>query len=206
VTGSLVEGFDAAVDVAVIGGRKNTIRNCMFVRAKSNDGWAFVVRNMPGGDPVKNPKRLVVERCTVKGKGLLDAVGFTPESPLSVELHESAVQGDTLLGWQAKGDAATLPVALKWSGTSNRYDIQGKAWVVLKADGSTAMPDGPPDFSGWTKLFTDFQSSAVSLRFRTNGSDSAASMMPGDFVLEDEGHSGAGADPARVGPRTAPKK
>ena len=63
------------------------------------EGWAIRVRNLPGGTG-KTARKVLVEHCTVKGKGFLELADFSPQYPVDVAVKESAVQADTLLAWE----------------------------------------------------------------------------------------------------------
>ena len=201
-TGCWIEGFDAGIDFSVIAGKTHTIKNCMIVRAKSNDGWAFAVRSMPGGDTKKNARKLLIE-LHGQGKGPAETGGLFARGAPGHRASRLRDSGRNAPRVGATGQRRLSSQSLKWSGTSNRYDVQGKAWVVLKPDGSAPMPGGPGDFSAWTKLFTDQSSSASAISFQADGSAPPESLVPDDFALEGEGDSNVGADPAKVGPQGA---
>jgi serine/threonine-protein kinase len=199
-TGCWFEGFDRALDISVIAGRTVTLTQCMLIRAKGDRGWAVRVDRMPGGDPLKHPPRVVIDRCTVKAKGLLDLVGFSAQAPVSVELRGCAVQADAVLAWQRYGEAPLPSEVLRWSGANNRYDVRGKSWVVAGPDGAPPPSGGPADFAAWNRKFTDRGSDAAPVKFQAEPSAPSESLVPQDFALTEPGDPPAGADPDQVGP------
>lgn len=221
-TGCWFENFDRALDVACFGGAVSQLAQCMFVHnlpvgantsASRSSGWAVRLRSMPGGFP-KTGRRLVVDRCTAKGQGLLDLAGFSPQAPVSVDLTACAVQAETLVSWEHdappdKESDSLNRQALSWLGKDNQYDILGKSWVVLvtkKGLPETPMPGGPSDLDSWVRLLGNERDPIPPpIRFATDPAALPAHPEPSDFALTGQGSRSAGAEASRVGPgaRTA---
>jgi eukaryotic-like serine/threonine-protein kinase len=221
-TGCWFENFDRALDIACFGGADSQLGQCMFVHslpvgantsASRSSGWAVRLRSMPGGF-AKNSRRLVLDRCTAKGQGLLDLVGFSPEAPVIVDPTACAVQAETLLSWEPdappdKESDSLNRQALSWSGKDNQYDILGKSWVVLGAKNglpATPMPGGPTDLDSWIRLLGNERDPIPPpIRFATDPAALPAHPESSDFVLTGQGSRSAGAEASRVGPgaRTA---
>lgn len=210
-TGCWFEGFDRALDIAAFNGSAVTVRQCIIVKAKAGEppsGWALRVRNKPGGSPNdKLGRRLVLDRCTVLGKGLIDLAGFSLQMPYQVEAKGCAVMADALLAWEPQPpDLPPSNKVLPWLGQDNLYDIQhGNAWVVLSPQGTPEFPDGPKDLDSWAKLVDESTPLTPPLKFQTDPTTLSESPSPRDFlVLATE--RPVGADPDRVGPRTKASK
>jgi serine/threonine-protein kinase len=203
-TGCFFENFDRALDFSAFAGPGAIVKQCMMVLPKPKPGvmgWAVRVSNLPGGRG-KLERKVVMERCTVKGKGMLDLVGFSADFPCNVQVKECAVLADNVFAWEPakKGESPLEPSALHWSGVGNRYDVQSKSWVVLKPDGSEPLPDGPADLSSWNQRFAD-RLEGGPIKFQTATSElPAENTAPIDFALTEQGDFKVGADPDLVGP------
>jgi serine/threonine protein kinase len=208
VTGTWFEGFDEALDIVAFNGSAVTVRQSIFVRARAGappSGWALRVRSKPGGG-VNLSRRLVLDRCTVLGKGLFDLAGFSPQMPYKVEVKGCAVFADALLAWQPQ--APGLPPSdetLRWLGQDNLYDVRGKAWVVLSPQGSPELPDGPTDLDSWTKLVDESTPLPPPAKFQIEPANLPESPSPRDLLVIGTERP-VGADPDRVGPRTKSSK
>ena len=209
VSGCWFEGFATALDVASFAGSITKIKQSMMVRARTDAqpiGWALRIRRAPGGN-TKERRRLVLEHCTAKGAGLLDLVDFSPQSPLQVGIKQCAVMAEALLAWQTSKPATPLTAeALDWKGEGNQYDIRGKSWVVLSAEGMTELPDGPIDLASWRSKVTEQDPIPPPVRFRVDPESLSESPQPGDFAIIDPEVHPPGADPDHVGPTAPPER
>ena len=221
-TGCWFENFDRALDIACYEGAVSQLGQCMFVHtlpggANTSDshssGWAVRLRSMPGGF-AKTGRRLVMDRCTAKGQGLLDLAGFSPHAPVIVDLTACAVQTETLVLCEPdappdKESDSLNRQALSWSGKDNQYDILGKSWVILvtkKGLPETPMPGGPTDLDSWVRLLGNERDPIPPpIRFATDPAALPAHPEPSNFSLTGQGNRSAGAEASRVGPgaRTA---
>jgi hypothetical protein len=219
--GCRFSGFEHAIDASCFGGAAVTLRHCLFDRTAA-DGWAIKLRSMPGGF-AKTGRKLLMERCTFSGGGLIELAGFSPAAPISVEPTACVAAVDALLLWSPgptedprTKDAAPLNRdSLAWSGRDNQYDVRGKdGWVrVVPTRGQPAVPapDGPTDLASWQgRLAVENDPTPPPVRFSTDPSSaSAESSSPADFALADAASLPAiGIDPAFVGPgsKAAPRK
>jgi serine/threonine-protein kinase len=207
--GCWFEGFDKALDIAYFPGSVATLRQCMIVRTDTDErpiGWGVRARNMPGGS-AQGGRRLVLDRCTMKGEGLLDLVDFSSEDPLKVDVTGCAVLAEALLAWETPKPGTPLtPEALAWMGAGNQYDLRGKSWVVLKPEGTPELPDGPTDLAAWAKQFKESDTLAPPVKFLTDPAALPESPGPRDFTILDTGPRSVGADPEQVGPSAQGKK
>jgi len=219
-TGCWFEDFDRPLDVSSYGGSVASLRHCMMVQSGPDDPaarpagspapavWAVRLRSMPG-EFAETIRRLKMDRCTVKGQGLLELDGFTSRGPLSAGVTGCVVSTDALLAWTPGGGAAGPGrEALAWSGADNQYDVRGQSWVRL-APGSGApaapMPDGPHDLETWTRLLgAERDPVPPPVRFATEPSAVFERPEPRDFAVKGQGDRSVGADPAHVGPGASP--
>ncbi|SIO56161.1 serine/threonine protein kinase [Singulisphaera sp. GP187] len=211
-TGCWFDGFDQALDVAAFNGSLITVRQCIMVNAKAKageppSGWALRVRAKPGGNAnEKLGRRLVLDHCTILGKGLFDLVGFSSQLPYKVEVKGSAVLADAVLAWEPQPTG--LPPsneALQWQGQDNLYDIRGKAWITLSPQGTPELAGGPSDLDSWTKQVDESAPLTPPIKFRTDPTTTSESPSPRDFLVLDSERP-VGAEPDRVGPRPKPTK
>jgi serine/threonine-protein kinase len=207
VFGCWFDGFDTALDVSAFAGSSTRIRQSMMVRTGIGTetdarpiGWAVRIRKTAGG-PSQVTRQLHMEHCTVKGKGLLHLVDFSPEAPLRVDIKECAVLADALLAWETP-QPGTPPTAeaLTWKGRGNQYDIRGSSWVVLSAAGAPELPDGPIDLASWRSKMTELDPLPPPIRFRTPPESLPEAPQPLDFEITEQDVRSPGADPGRVGP------
>jgi serine/threonine-protein kinase len=209
VHGCWFDGFDTALDVAAFAGSATTIKQSMMVRAKTDAqpiGWAVRIRRTPGGSS-KVARRLLMEHCTVKGKGLLHLADFSPESPLHVDIKECATMADAALAWETPKPGTPLTAeALAWKGEGNQYDIHGTAWVVLSPEGTPELPDGPADLASWRSKMNEHDPLPPPIRFRVPPESLSETPQPSDFGLIDQDARSPGADPSRVGPSAPPER
>jgi serine/threonine-protein kinase len=207
VSGCWFEGFDAALDIASFAGSTAAIKQSMMVRGRTDDqpfGWGIRVWRTPGGN-TKADRHLVIDHCTVKGKGLLHLVDFSPQAPFRVEINQCAVLADALLAWETpRSDTGLTVEALKWKGDGNQYDIHGKAWVVLSSDGTRDLPDSPVDLASWRSRLPEQDPLHPPIRFQTSPESLSESPQPRDFTIIDQDIQPPGADPHRVGPGARP--
>ena len=201
VAGCWFEGFDTALDVAAFAGSSTTVRQSMMVQARGEPaGWAVSIRRTPGGS-AKVPRRLVMEHCTARGKGLLHLAEFSSESPLQVDIQECAAMTEALLAWEtAKPGTPLTAEALIWKGQANQYDIRGSSWVVLSPKGTPELPDGPTDLASWRSKMTELEPLPPPIRFRTPPESLSETPQPRDFAMSDQDARSPGADPDQVGP------
>jgi serine/threonine protein kinase len=208
-TGCWFEGFDKALDIAYFPGSVATLRQCMIVRTDTDEqpiGWGVRARNMPGG-AARSGRRLVLDRCTMKGEGLLDLVDFSSEDPLKVDITGCAVLAEALLAWEtAKPGTPLTREALAWTGSGNQFDLRGKSWVVLTSQGTPELPDGPTDLDAWAKRFQESDTLVPPVKFLTDPAALPESPGPRDFTVISTGPRSAGADPEQVGPSARGKK
>jgi serine/threonine-protein kinase len=205
-TGCWFEGFDRAIEVAAFGGSVTTLRQCMIVPACSGGavppaaGWAVRARRWPGQN-LPTDRHLMVDRCTFKGKGLLELLDFSPQFPYTIELKQTAVQADALLCWEPEPpDASFVRAALRWSGDDNQYDLRGDSWVVLAPGGRPALNAGPANLASWTQFAGETAARRPPVRFPRVETSPAQPQGPWDFAVADQGPRPVGADPGRVGP------
>ncbi|MDR3632595.1 MAG: serine/threonine-protein kinase [Isosphaeraceae bacterium] len=209
--GCYFENFDRSLDFSAFSGPGATIKHCMMVRPKANAqpiGWALRVRNLPGGKS-KSARKVLLDHCTVKGKGFVELADFSSEYPCEVQVKDCAVLADALLAWEhpKPGDAPLSPESLRWSGVGNTYDVQTKSWVVLNHDGTEPLADGPSDISSWNQRMSDRNAAGGPLKFQTDaGAMPAEGTAPIDFTIPDQGDLKVGADPEVVGPSGKPAK
>jgi serine/threonine-protein kinase len=206
VSGCWFEGFATALDVVSFASSITRVKQSMMVRARTKAqpiGWALHIQPAPGGN-TRERRRLVLEHCTAQGAGLLDLVDFSPQAALQVNIRQCAVMAEALLAWQtAKPGIPLTAEALDWKGEGNQYDIRGKSWVVLSAEGMAELPDGPVDLASWRAKAAEQDSIPPPVRFRVNPDSMSASPQPYDFAIIDPEVRPPGADPNHVGP-TAP--
>jgi|GEM_PF-995260 len=205
LNGCWFQGFDTALDIASIGDSASSVSQSMIVRGKAGDqpiGWGLRVRRMGGGSG-KNPRTLILDHCTFQGKGLLDLVDFSPQSPYKVVIKHCAVSADTsLMAWEpSTPDTPLDKQTVLWSGVGNQYDIRGKSWVVLSSvEPVRELPDGPTDLSSWSKIGTETEAVPPPVKFQTDPATLSESPRPADFAVQDQGALSLGADPKQVGP------
>ncbi len=208
-TGCWFEGFDKALDIAYFPGSVATLRQCMIVRTDIDErpiGWGVRARNMPGG-AVQSGRRLVLDRCTMQGEGLLELVDFSSEDPLKVDVTGCAVLAEVLLAWETPKPGTPLtPEALAWMGAGNQFDLRGKSWVALAPEGTPELPDGPTDLAAWAKRFKESDTLAPPVKFLTDPAALPELPGPRDFAVLDAGPRAVGADPEQVGPPARGKK
>ena len=215
--GCWFENFDRALDVAFFGGATCSMRHCMIIRSSADDkasgGSAVRLRSMPGGF-AKTGRKLVLERCTVRGKGFLEFAGFSRDAPVSINLIGNAVVTDILISWEpgATADPRTKDAspfsreALAWSGRDDAYDVHGATgWVHLvasKGDAPTPLPNGPNDLVSWIKTVGDeLDPVPPPVSFATDHSERPE---PSTFAVTTRTVRPLGADPALVGPGAKP--
>jgi serine/threonine-protein kinase len=209
VSGCWFERFATALDVASFAGSITTIRQSMVVRGRTAAqpiGWAFRIRQAPGGN-TKERRRLILDHCTAQGAGLLELIGFSPQSALQVGIKQCAVRAEALLAWPTSKPASPLTAeALDWRGNGNQYDIRGKSWVVLSTAEMTELPDGPIDLASWRSKMTEQDPIPPPVRFRVEPASLSESPQPSDFAIIDPEVHPPGADPDRVGPAAPPDR
>jgi hypothetical protein len=203
VTGCWFEGFATALDVASFAGSTTTVKQSMMVQSSSDAtpiSWELKIRRVPGGKSGER-RRLVMEHCTATGKGLLELVDFAPEASLQATIKQCAVLAQTLLAWQTPKPGTPLTAdALDWRGEGNQYEIRGKPWIVLSADGDSELPDGPIDLASWRSKAVEHEPVQPPVKFRAALESLPESPGPEDFAIVDPAIRPPGADPARVGP------
>jgi serine/threonine-protein kinase len=208
--GCWFEGFDKTLDIAYFDGSTATLRQCMMVRTRTDElpiGWGVRARNMPGEFARAGGRRLVLDRCTMKGEGLLDLVDFSSEDPLKVDITGCAVLAEVLLAWESPKPGTPLaPEALVWTGQGNQYDLRGKSWIALTPEGTPELPEGPTDLASWAKRFKESDSISPPVKFPTDPSALPESPGPRDFAVFDTGPRSVGADPEQVGPPVRGKR
>jgi serine/threonine-protein kinase len=149
-----------------------------------------------------------MERCTLKGAGLVAFERFSASDPMNVDMSGCAVLADALIAWGPDANAKVTPPtreALAWTGQANLYDIRGKSWVSLSgaagAGPVTPMPDGPADLGAWVKLLgTEQNPLPPPVKFATDPASLPAHPTPADFAVMGQDATPPGADPAMVGP------
>jgi len=214
-TGCSFENFDSALDLSCFGTSTSTLRQCLFVSTAPapppepdgsvGGGWAVWLRSMPGIF-AKSGRKLVVDHCTVKGRGVVAFEGFSADAPMNIRLNACAALADSLISWihdpECKDKSPTRD-AMIWTGQGNQYEIRGKAWVLVAPRGSplAPMPDGPVDFETWKrKLATEQSPIPPPIRFATEASSLSAHPTSAEFVVAGEPGKTPGADPVLVGP------
>ena len=77
-------------------------------------GWALRVSNLPGGRG-KPVRRVVMEHCTVKGKGLLDLADFSSQHPCDVQVIFPATRDEIrVAGPEFRGEILWVTVVGAW--------------------------------------------------------------------------------------------
>ncbi len=207
VEGCLFEGFDRPLVVDSFPGSEVAIAQTMLVHAADGDrspGWALRLRY--AGGPGDRPRRVAIDRATVRGGGLLELEAFPEGGALEVTLDHAAIRTRALLAWgPAEGEApGGWAKGMTWRGRANRYDVTGAPWVVLSGTGELPTPGAPVDLASWSKAVgSDEDSTGKSFRLAADptgaGTDPPAP-GPGQYALVGEEPEGVGADPKRVGP------
>lgn len=197
-TGCVFEGFDRPIALVMYPGSEGRFSQCLFVRNVINplSGWAITATVL--STPDSRPRKLLIDRCTVLGAGLLAADGFAADSPLMVTATNNAVRTSAVL--LTGISARVLPKAIAWTAKDNAYALNGAAWIVVPPTGFTGLKDGPADLKSWAEL----------MKGDTNGRDEAMKFAgtsiteghpPEDYaVIIEKGQPPAGADPTKVGP------
>jgi serine/threonine protein kinase len=214
VTNCFFDGFSPSISLISYAGSLAHLSHSILSQESGDprSGWAISVRRGAGGGgtPRPNSKQnrdrvLTIDHCTICGQGLLDVVDFgVADSPLSVDINDSAVRAGALLMW--RGDAKGFPKGIAWSGERNRYEVGGAGWVVAPPVGDSsiadALPGSPTDLDSWTKAVTAESGTEVeTLRFAP-GASGPPPRQAKDFALEGHTDTPVGADPAHVGPQS----
>jgi serine/threonine protein kinase len=200
LTGCLFDGFDSPLAFTTYPDSQLRLEHCMVVGEPStaaSSGWALSLRGRAG--------QLQVDRCTIVGRGLLAAEGFTAEQPLRVEAFDTIVRGPALLLWP--DPKAEFAKAVRWSGRGNRYEIGSPAWVVLSSQGFAGPPNSPPDLKAWTEATAAEPGTREGpVKLASGDTPTPGPHQPTDFAPTDPADSSTGADPALVGPRATRSK
>lgn len=199
LAGCWIEGFDAPLYLRMLPGAEAELSQTMIVRTGEADpasGWAVTAVASPL--PLVAPRRLVLDRCTVAGTGLIRAEGFGAGAPpLRVEVRDCAIRVRSLSMW-----AGPFPGGLDYQGRGNLYRVASPAWVVQAPGGVEPIPDGPANFEAWAAgPGREEGSRALDFRFRDDAPSDGH--VPSDFALRDVDPPRPGADPARVGPEAS---
>ncbi len=148
ISGCVFQGIDAPLRFEVFTGAKVQLEQCLFLRSPGQDdtkGWAIVLSDRLARSDTK-AHRLVVDRCTVVGSGLMALEDFTPDHRVEIEVRGTVVQGPALLAWTG---ASAFPSGLRWLGSGNRYDLKGPAWVLRGPGTSEGIAKAPTDLPSW---------------------------------------------------------
>src|SRR5690606_32249141 len=106
------------------------------------------------------------------------------------------------LAWSPPSPGASFPDGLRWAGEGNRYDLQGKAWVVSSADGLSAPDDAPTNLDSWVASLGeagDDDSEARLVGIPVEADLESGTLAPARFAARSDDRP-IGADPSRVGP------
>jgi serine/threonine protein kinase len=212
VVGTLISDFYRAIRVESVPGSQVSISQSMLVRSGQNvglPGWALKMDLLSTNNRANlPPRRVSIAHSTIKGMGLLDLKDFSAANPLVVEVDHIALQVKAILSWEArKGDLGAAWVqGLKWKGTGNRYDITAAAWVFTKADGELPLEKSPTDGPTWAEAVgSDKDAKLQSFQFARDPNKRMPdeSVEAEHFALVGDDLKNVGADPKKVGPRTA---
>jgi serine/threonine-protein kinase len=208
------QGFDKPIKVLAFQQTVVRLKQTIIVAGTSPTaapgahGWGVEVEIAARPDPKTNdPRRLVLENCTVEGTGLLDLrslaepkSGPTSGSPFRVEVKHCAIRADTLL---ACSSGLPSTQQLRWLGQGNQYDILGRNWIVLTGSYGTPAPStNATDLATWFQFHPEKDPIPARLEFRTDPGARSNPPRPQDFVIEAPPSPAAtpGADPDQVGP------
>ena len=213
-TGCSFENFDRALDLSYFGGSTSTLKQCQFVltgpppaepEGAVGGGWAVWLRSMPGGFS-KTGRKLVIDHCTLKGRGLIGLENFSTDASIKITTKSCASFSDALIAWvfdPNNKEQTPTREAMAWLGENNLYDVRGKAWVLVGAKGSPLepMPDGPVDLESWQRKLVNEQSPIPPpIKFATEPSSLSSHPAPADLGITGPEGKTVGADPALVGP------
>ncbi len=204
----LVRWFRPALDIAAYNGSVVTVRQCLIAKTKAGEPaerLGLRVHGKPGGSAnLKLGRRLVLDRCTILGKGAFDLAGFSTQMPYKVEAQ--GVQSWLKPSWPGNLSPRRQPpsdAAFQWLGQDNLFDgPRGKAWIVLSRQGTPELPDSPKDLDSWAKL-VDESASVPSLLLSSsilNPKTSPKTASPQRISSCSTPITPVGADPDRVGP------
>jgi hypothetical protein len=215
VKGCCFQGLDTAVEVHPIGGSTTELEETMIIPARNQSliaqtspstssgdetfGWGIKMQLFPGGRTTT--RRLVLKHCTLVGQGLLQLGGFSPDSPVHVDMRECAIQATTLVGWLPSSTARTWTHReFVWKGEGNQLDITGQSWVVPVGKVPPGVETGEMSRDQWLKLF---ESNPISgpIQFSDRPESSSRSNGPADFRVKPTGQGRIGANPELVGPK-----
>jgi serine/threonine-protein kinase len=212
------KGFDAALEVHMTGGSATAIRQTMLIPAvaetltlapsssrptamPTESGWGVRVELM-GGGRAGAQRRLLLDRCTVAGTGLLELAGFSATSPLQVEAKECAVQTMTLIGWELNANGSRFqPQALRWEGDGNQLDVSGPSWILQSAKTATERSSAIAGLDHWSQIATERAPISSGIEFSSARESRVHSVQPRDFAIKSTAAHKAGANPAEVGPK-----
>jgi serine/threonine protein kinase len=139
----------------------------------------------------KSTRKLLIDRCTVIGSGLLALDGLTTDHPVEVDVRGSVVAGPHILRWSGP---SAFPSGLRWTGGDNRYAIDSPGWVE-GPDGP--LPDSPNDLESWNRVVRgEAGSRAGPIAFR--GGAEIAALREGPitgFALDGPDAQAIGFDP-----------
>ncbi len=205
VAGCWFEGFDAAIEIEALAASRSTIRQTMIVpgagRPTTEDalpnrvGWGvrFLFTSGAGAK-----RELRLEHCTFAGAGFLRLAGVSDQAPLSLIVHDCAVQSDSLISWEPSPPDVPLDASsLKWVGEGNQLDVTGKSWIAP----ATAKAPVVEDLEGWMKLAVERDPVRKSILFPLGQQTKSGGATPQSYSVDPTGAHRPGADPAEVGPR-----
>jgi len=203
VRGCWFGGFKQCLEVAAFAGTEVFLDQCMMIRSQGSDpwdSWAIRVRHEPA-NAVRNFRKLILRRCTVREACLLRAEDFNPAAPLVVRIEGTAVQAGALLAW--KSEAKPSRACLGWSGQDNLYDLPRTARAIC-LNVPLAIPDGLAAPDDWDKLMDEPGSQDRQICFSDPDSVNRASPRPEEFPVQELHGVPVGADPGQVGPESGP--
>ncbi len=216
IRGCFFNGFGRAIEFLATANSTLDLEQTTFVNASQFGqlaGWAVLAEVKAAGAVAKGakPQDPVVrfKRCTINMAGAIDisAKGLTAWRPLRVEMAQTAIRANAMLGWPPPPAKLNFTSSLHWIGEDNRYEIADKEpFVVLSALGGAVAPD--PTLStleAWNSRVAennDKNAAMIKLEFATPIEQLTDRPMPRDFGLSDEVAKIAGADPLQVGAGT----
>lgn len=133
---SRFEGFDRAIDIRMFRKLAATIRQTTIAPGtkRPNDLWGFKISHFALKGSAKDlvSLTLTLDHCSFRGAGLMALSGFSEQSPLQVKMSGCQIQADALIDWKSKADEPVWSEnALKWSGSGNHFDIDGKSLILM---------------------------------------------------------------------------
>jgi hypothetical protein len=186
-------GIETGIRIEAFAGSSSQVSHCLFVGPMAGDAGGSAVSLIDRLSREQNSARkLLIDRCTVVGMGLLALDGLTTDHPVEVDVRGTVLVGPRVLNWTGP---SAFPGGLKWTGSDNRYAIEGPSWAH-GADGP--LPGGPDDLDSWGRVVRgEAGSRSGAVRFRGGEDVAALRDLPVDgFALDGPDAQAIGFDPA----------